>query len=186
MSVLDIGCGCGELIKKIIGFIKERESTITLVDSPEMLSAIPESKFIEKVSGEFPGCSNRIKGRFDAIICYSVMQYVLGQHCVFNYIENIIELLKPQGQALLGDIPSLGKRKRLFNSEQGKKLHRELYGEAMLPDDFTVGRSGAFNDQILTSVIQYARERGVDAYLLPQSSDLHFANRREDILLVKP
>ena len=42
------------------------------------------------------------------------------------------------------------------------------------------------DDAILLSLLARARGAGCDAYLVPQSSDLPMANRREDILIRKP
>jgi hypothetical protein len=38
----------------------------------------------------------------------------------------------------------------------------------------------------MVSVLLRARAQGCDAYWLPQPADLPMANRREDILIIKP
>jgi hypothetical protein len=42
------------------------------------------------------------------------------------------------------------------------------------------------DDAVVMSLIQRARAQGFDAYVLPQSQALPMANRREDILIVRP
>ena len=42
------------------------------------------------------------------------------------------------------------------------------------------------DDSILVSLLLRARGQGFDAYLLPQRPTLPMANRREDLLIVRP
>jgi hypothetical protein len=42
------------------------------------------------------------------------------------------------------------------------------------------------DDAVVMSLIQRARAQGFDAYVVPQAPALPMANRREDILIVRP
>ena len=42
------------------------------------------------------------------------------------------------------------------------------------------------DDAVVFSLLQRARAQGFDAYVLPQKVNLPMANRREDILIVRP
>ena len=42
------------------------------------------------------------------------------------------------------------------------------------------------DDSVVMSVLMRCRNQGFDAYILPQSQSLPMANRREDILVVRP
>jgi hypothetical protein len=44
----------------------------------------------------------------------------------------------------------------------------------------------AIDDAVVMSLILRCREAGFDAYVLPQGLDLPMANRREDILIIRP
>ena len=45
---------------------------------------------------------------------------------------------------------------------------------------------GAIDDAALVALVSRARATGFDAYLLPQRDGLPMANRREDLLVVRP
>ena len=44
---------------------------------------------------------------------------------------------------------------------------------------------GQIDDGVILGVLQRYRGFGYDSYLLPQNENLPFANRREDILIVR-
>ena len=45
---------------------------------------------------------------------------------------------------------------------------------------------GVIDDSVVAAVLSRARLQGYDAYVMPQSPDLPMANRREDILIIRP
>jgi len=45
---------------------------------------------------------------------------------------------------------------------------------------------GKIDDSVLVGMLMRARNAGFEAYLLPQSPELPMANRREDLLIVRP
>jgi hypothetical protein len=42
------------------------------------------------------------------------------------------------------------------------------------------------DDGVILGIVDRMRRRGFDAYVVPQSESLPLANRREDILIVRP
>jgi SAM-dependent methyltransferase len=188
--VLDIGPGCSDLPALLAGHCKVHGHHLALVDSAEMLALLPEAPFIEKRAARFPDCTEFIdenQGAFDAILCYSVLHYVLIDVAFFRFLDAMLSLLAPGGQLLIGDIPNVSKRKRFFVSEAGKRFHREFM---KVDEDPAVAFNRIEYDQIddavVMALLQRARAAGFDAYVLPQASTLPMANRREDILVTRP
>ena len=46
--------------------------------------------------------------------------------------------------------------------------------------------AGRIDDGVILGIVDRMRRRGFDAYVVPQSESLPLANRREDILIVRP
>ena len=52
--VVDIGCGCDDVVNKIIGIAKQNRHELYLLDAPEMLDLIDGDGNIHKIPGKFP------------------------------------------------------------------------------------------------------------------------------------
>ena len=88
---------------------------------------------------------------------------------------------------LIGDIPNISKRKRFFRSAAGVAYHQAFMKTDEEPVvDFNTIEDGKIDDAVLLSLLLRCRTAGFDAYLLPQASALPMANRREDILIMRP
>lgn len=190
-AVLDIGPGCSNLATSLIDLCRKREHRLVLVDSAEMLELLPSASILEKVVGRFPEeCLPFIeaeRGRFDAILVYSVVQYVFAEANVFSFLDRALELLTEGGQLLIGDIPNQSMRKRFFGSESGIRFHQRFTGRDERPlVEHNVLAPGHMDDAVVLSLILRARAAGFHAYLMPQASSLPMANRREDVLIVRP
>jgi SAM-dependent methyltransferase len=189
LSVIDIGCGCGVLARHLIELCEERGHQLTLVDSPEMLGQLPESG-ARRIPGQFPepkGSFEALAGRVDAVLVYSVLQYVFEAQSLFGFVDAALELLAPGGSLLLGDVPNISKRKRFFASERGAAFHREFMGSRDDPEvAFNVIEPGKLDDSVILALLGRARSQGFDAYVLPQPQDLPLATRREDLLARRP
>ena len=186
-TILDVGCGCSPLVNEIIAQAKSRETELILVDSKEMLSNISgDTNKVKMVEGMFPAIPElfeQYQSKVDYIICYSVFHYVFIQGNYLNFIHRSIELLKPGGAMLIGDIPNITKRERLLNSEEGREFVKEY--DTQSGDTSHENVSEKMDDSIVFSILQRMRSFGVESYLLPQNKNLPMSNRREDILLVK-
>jgi 2-polyprenyl-3-methyl-5-hydroxy-6-metoxy-1,4-benzoquinol methylase len=189
-QVLDIGPGCSDLPRLEMDLCREHGHHLTLIDSSEMLSLVPDESFIEKISGLFPYCEELVlksKGKMDVILCYSVIHYAIVETPIFRFLDTALALLAPGGQMLIGDVPNVSKRKRFFASEKGIEFHQQFMKTSDKPEvEFNRIEQDKIDDAVIFSLTQRARTAGFDAYIIPQDSALPLANRREDILIVRP
>ena len=186
-KILDIGCGCTELVEYIIEHSKFSKSELYLIDSKEMLDNITSSsleKNIHLISGYFPNIENLKPNSFDSILVYSVLQYVFLEQSLYKFIHKCIDLLKPGGRLLLGDIPNISARTRFLNSEDGIKFKNNIV-DLNNSLQFKHENEERIDDTIVLSILSRYRNFNCETYLLPQPATLPFGNRREDILIIK-
>jgi len=188
--VLEIGPGCSLLPVILASHCRNHEQQLVLVDSQEMLSLLPDARFIEKIAGRFPHIDNlfnKYKNKINSIIAYSVIQYVFAESNLWDFLDCALSLLTDGGEMLLGDIPNMTMRKRFFSSAAGIQCHREYTGRDELPVvHFNQLEPGQIDDSVVIAILSRARSQGFHAWVLPQAVDLPMANRREDILIRKP
>ena len=190
-TVVDIGAGCGALALLLIEYCLERNDTLVLIDSEEMLAQLPDDKGIIKIPAYYPNdCQNFLDeyaGKADAVLTYSVLHYVFDEGNLFKFLDATLGLLAVGGEFLVGDVPNISKRKRFFSSPTGVRFHQEFMKTEDLPQvEFNRIESGQMDDAVLISLMSRARLAGFDAYILPQSENLPMANRREDIFIKRP
>jgi 2-polyprenyl-3-methyl-5-hydroxy-6-metoxy-1,4-benzoquinol methylase len=190
-TVFDIGCGCSDLPRLLAETCRRQGHALVLCDSAEMLGHVPDEPFARKATGRFPtDCAELVAGfagRVDAILVYSVLQYVFVEGSVFDFVDACLSLLAPGGQLLLGDIPNHSKRKRFFLSAAGVAHHRAFTGTNEVPAvGFNALERSKIDDAVVLAILGRARAAGFDAYVVPQAPDLPMANRREDVLIVRP
>ena len=188
--VLDIGPGCSELPTMVRNRCEDNENTLLLVDSEEMLAHHPDGERVRKFSGRFPDCPALLEeyaGRVDAIIAYSVLHYVFPSASVHAFLDEAMKLLAHGGHMLIGDVPNVSKRRRFFSSPAGREFHRRFTGSDD-PPEVTWGalEPGKIDDAVMMGLVARARGAGYDAYVVPQAAELPMANRREDLLVVRP
>jgi 2-polyprenyl-3-methyl-5-hydroxy-6-metoxy-1,4-benzoquinol methylase len=188
--VLDIGPGCSDLPNLLIEHCEALRHRLVFIDSEEMLAALPDKSFLRKQPGSFPRIAHALTEyveAFDAIICYSVLQYAFVEEPVFGFVDSALGLLKPGGAMLIGDIPNASMRRRFLASAAGAEFHRHHTGRDEDPDvTFNVPVAGEIDDAVVAAILARSRAAGVDAWVVPQPSHLPMANRREDILLRRP
>jgi cyclopropane fatty-acyl-phospholipid synthase-like methyltransferase len=190
--ILDIGCGCSDLPTLLMDRAQSKLQSLVLIDSAEMLSQLPDvaGTYIRKVPAKYPNCSDllvELQGRVDAIIIYSVIQYIFADGNIFDFIDKSLVLLAPSGRMLIGDIPNVSMRKRFFSSENGIKHHQDFTGTNEIPDvKFNHIEAKHVDDSVIMSIVSRVRAAGFHAFIVPQPSNLPMANRREDILIVRP
>lgn len=185
LKVLDIGCGASELTRKLASDCLAMKHKLVLLDSKEMLKNLKLSKEVEMYAGKFPDkkFTEKHQAHFDCILCYSVLFYVFANDNVFDFIHQALDVLKPGGRLLLGDIPNVDKRDRFLNSEDGKKFLKK--GKQLKGSTAHENRSQKMDDSVVMAILNRYRSHGMETYLLPQNDDLPMANRREDILIIK-
>ena len=188
--VLEIGPGCSDLAFYLIKYCIDHHHELFLIDSKEMLSHLPDHERVFKYVGYYPNCPDlldRLKGTVDIIICYSVFHYIFKESNTWDFIDKTLLLLSPGGHLLIGDIPNISKRKRFFASETGVQFHKKFMQTNEPPEVyFNKIEEGAIDDAVIMALIMRARIAGFDAYILPQPPQLPMANRREDILIIRP
>jgi hypothetical protein len=190
-TVFDIGCGCSELPLLLADLCRRQGHELILCDSAEMLSHIPDEAFVHKVVGRFPtdvaGLVSEYAGRVNAILVYSVVQYVFVEGSVFDFVDACLSLLAPGGQLLIGDVPNASKRKRFFASAAGVRHHQAFTRTDEVPAvAFNTLERSKIDDAVVLAILGRARAAGFDGYVVPQAPDLPMANRREDVLIVRP
>lgn len=190
-TVVDIGPGCSTLPRRIIDLAERQEHTLLLVDSAEMLAALPDAAGICKVAGFYPRETSEALepylGRVDVVLCYSVLHYLYVETNLFDVLDRTLALLAPGGRCLFGDVPNVSMRKRFFSSDAGVAHHRAYTGTTELPRVvWPELETGRIDDAVILGLVARARAAGFDAYVLPQSPALPMANRREDLLFVRP
>lgn len=187
-KILDVGCGCSDLVNLLMNYSANNNIELTLIDSDEMLRLLPDNlNGITKIPGIFPDIEflNNEKEIYDVIIVYSVIQYAFRHQNIFSFIHKCVELLKPGGRLLLGDIPNVSSRNRFLKSEEGIKFSNksnDINNEKMQFVHFDDER---IDDAIIFSIMSRFRNFNCETYLLPQKAGLPFSNRREDILIIK-
>jgi hypothetical protein len=188
--VLDIGPGCSGLALRLIEHCGERGHTLILVDSAEMLAHLPEGEHVRRYAALYPNCPQlfaEFEGRVHAILVYSVLQYIFAEGNVFDFLDRSLGLLAPGGAMLLGDIPNVSKRKRFFSSAAGVACHRQFTGRDETPMVvFNRIEAAKIDDSVILALLMRCRSAGYDAYIVPQGPELPIANRREDLLIIRP
>lgn len=188
--VVDIGCGCGVLARYTIEQIGRAGGEIWTVDSPEMLARLPDAPHVRKLPGRFPEDADalaQLRARVDAVICYSVLQYVFKEGNCCDFVDACMELLAPGGAMVIGDIPNASMRNRFLSSGAGRAYHAEHYGGDSEPEVRAPGVwRGEIDDAVVLGLLARARGAGFHAFVVPQSAALPMANRREDVVIVRP
>src|ERR1051326_8027495 len=133
--VVEIGPGCSGLPHLLIDLCRRMESTLVLVDSPEMLARLPGDGLVRKEAGRFPADVplDDLAGRVDVVLVYSVLHYVFEHEDLDVFLDGALALLAPGGSMLLGDIPNASKRRRFFTSDAGGAFHRRFTGDDSSP-----------------------------------------------------
>lgn len=190
-TVLEIGPGCSRLPMMLAEVCRQRGHELHFVDSPEMLAQLPEEEFIHKWPGRYPDDVDtlfmQLSGKVNAIIAYSVIQYVFAEGNLWDFLDRTLSLLADGGEILFGDVPNVTMRKRFFSSAEGIRCHHEYTGRDELPEvRFNELERGQMDDSVVLSILSRARAQGFHAWVVPQGGGLPMANRREDILIRKP
>jgi hypothetical protein len=193
--VLDIGPGSSSLPLALIEHCARQQHRLVLVDSAEMLALLPDHPAVSKIGGAFPAVLPAVQsaaqstapGGYDAILVYSVAQYVFAEGNLWSFVDLAAGLLNPGGALLIGDLPNVSMRKRFLSSAAGREHHRRHVDPNGLPQvDFNRLEPGQIDDAVVFAILQRMRLAGFDAFVLPQPPELPQASRREDILIRRP
>lgn len=146
---------------------------------------MPQTDNVRKWVGRFPNLpelTNTLPDYFDAILVYSVIQYVEDKKSLFQFIDTACKLLAPGGRLLIGDIPNDNMRSRFALTDAG----RHFFGRWAKHEGLD-SRAGThclrIGDEEVLQILESLRKRQLNAWLVPQSLGLPMASRREDILI---
>lgn len=192
-TILEIGCGVGLLLSPL----SRKAARAVGIDHEHCIERYKEfgvPKNVELISGRWPLVT--LTETFDCIVVYSVMHYLKDQDEAFQFIDKALLSLKPNGKILLADIPNVNMAQRFQSSEIKEQVTQE-YGalKALHENDETQAQSSIFSnameldvyldDCFALNLLKDMRERGYDAFILPQPRELPFSYSREDILIWK-
>ena len=107
--MVDIGCGANALTDGLLARCHENEHRVVLIDSPEVLAHHHAGSHVRLEAGRFPDMPSYLTeaaGSCDAVVAYSVLQYVFAEASVHAFVDAALTLLAPGGRLLLGDLPS--------------------------------------------------------------------------------
>lgn len=195
-SFLEIGCNAGALLVPLAGKVR----SATGIDHPNCLdkcraAGIPDN--LSLVPGPWPEAAAELRGAFDAILIYSVIQCLPSADAAETFLEKAAEFLAPGGRMLVGDLPNKDKKARFLATEFGRSFEAQyVQKRAQLVDADRKAMQKAFepalpmtdfvDDEFVLALCARFRRRGFDAYLLPQADQVPFHLTREDLLVVRP
>jgi cyclopropane fatty-acyl-phospholipid synthase-like methyltransferase len=190
--ILDIGCGPGTLVLPLSFFAKE----VCGIDNSSAIGRInkksKELDNINTISGNFLDMDFSSSKLYEKIIIYSVIQYLSSEDELLYFLEKAFKLLSPGGRLLIGDIPNIDKKNRYEKSPSG--IRECSYWKQKISDiskTSTVNSNNCLdedliniNDACYLNIINFARSKGFESYLLPEPGNLPFGKTRDDILIV--
>jgi len=190
-KVVDIGSGCGSFTGCFVEHCARMQHDLTAVDSAEMLAHLRDAPCVRKVPGRFPGnaaaVAATVPGGADVVLAYGVLSAVFVDANPFTFVDAAAALLAPSGRLLIGDIPNVSKLRRFLAGDAGVRYHKEYMRTDEPPRLAAFEPPGdRIDDGVVLGILDRVRRSGYDAYVLPQSDALPLANRREDILIVRP
>ena len=188
-DLLEIGCGPGNLLGPLSEFV----NSATGIDNARVIDVLNNryaDSQIKSYKGNFFDLS--LSTKYEKILIYSVLHYLSDQDEVYRFIEKSLDLVKPGGKLLLGDLPNINAKERLVNTKFGKtfrdKWNKKLeksgatdFFSKLDPDDKLV----VFTDELIVNILSDFRKKGFLTFLYPQNSNLPFGLSREDILIEK-
>jgi cyclopropane fatty-acyl-phospholipid synthase-like methyltransferase len=190
--LFEIGCGVGLLLIPLaqhfaMAMGMDHESCIVRMKK----SGIPAN--VELIAGRWP--ETHVSKDFDCILVYSVLHYLSGRRSADEFIDRCLEILKPGGKLLLGDIPNMDSLRRYqtsrFGIEYGKKWNimksKSITQHRQFEDVFAKVRKIApyLTDDYIMKLISRLRRMGYEAYVMAQKQELPFSHSREDVLIWK-
>lgn len=173
-TFVDIGGGSSELTLALNNALIRRNYSHIIVESPEMLKHLPSDVQIRAVEGRFPDnleILREITSKPSAILVYSVMQYVVKDGILDEFLDGIFALMEPGSISILGDLPNNDMRNR---KREASNLRLE----------FSDARP--ISDSLIMEIMRKCNDQGLNTYLTYQFRDLPLSAHRLDLILHKP
>jgi len=187
-NILEIGCGCSLPVRELINHCKKKKHHLVLVDSPNMLSRLPDHVFLKKIPHRFPEKQNFLKDyqkKFDVIIIYSVIHAIYEHQNVFTFLDRAVSLLKEGGHLFVGDMANVSKKRRFLSSQGGRRFHMRWAKGKPPPRIQWLATYEDFDDSVVAQLFLRYRLMGLETYVLPQGEGLPLNQTREDLLIVR-
>ena len=187
-NLLDIGCGPGTLLIPLSKVVE----MVCGIDNEAVIQRI-EKKYKDKgnittISGNFLEIESQQLKLYSKIVIYSVVHYLSSQDELFQFLLKALKLLKPGGRMLIADIPNLDKKTRFENTNYGKneikKWQKKVANKPVFVDWSVDQDLIKIDDDCYLSILKFARDKGFESYLLPESENLPFGRTRDDILII--
>ncbi len=175
-SVLDVCCGNGMLTQEI----SKKCNKIIGIDQSENLITVAKNHFLNNccsfLVGEAQEIPLLVKTQFDKIYLEFSFQYFDQKNEGKKVIQSLLEVLKPQGQLFLGDIPEKGKEKKLYNTPKKKAYYRL----AKIKGSNTMGKF--WSSEKIDTICQQLNVKGQK---ITQPEHLPYSHYRFDYLIQK-
>lgn len=188
-TLLEIGCGPGNLLVPLANFCAEATGIDNEAAIERLNKRLAKDSKLIGIAGNFLEI-NLHTTAFDKILVYSVLQYLSSKKEALDFTDRALALLQPGGRLLLGDLPNRTKKSRFIISKTGQQTAKNwdelLKGSGSHPIEIKQVDSNmvTVDDSFLLDLMKHIRNKGFEAYLLPQPLDLPFGGSREDILVI--
>ena len=188
-DLLEIGCGSGQLLIPISFMVR----SVKGIDHKEMIRRLRE-RFGELgeqlVEGDFME-TEFTERSFDKVLVYSVLHCLENLESAKIFSKKALDLVKPGGILLLGDIPNADLKSRFENSSEGRSFcdnwKRNLERDGNICSIKGVREEILFkpDDKSIANLLKSLNTADTTSFLLPQDKDLPFGNTRVDIIVKK-
>jgi SAM-dependent methyltransferase len=194
-KLLEIGCGPGRLIIPMSFFVRRAVG----IDHPDVVARL-KARFtapeLAVIGANFLDYRPEPGEAYDKILIYSVLTSLADATEAFAFVDKAVDLLKPAGRLLVGDIANIDRKRRFLATRFGQEFDRrwkeQQRAAGAAPAEAERDRlwqpdASAFDpdDAFVCELVRRARGRGFDAYCLPQTPDLPYGHTREDVLICR-
>lgn len=165
--VLDLGCADGALFSRIAPHI----SSAVLVDySAKMADRVRQRLGDKPITFRQADASAFCEGEalFDKVLCYSVIHYLDSFAAFERMLQNVFQMLKPGGRALIGDIPLTELQVSHDNTWMTRVMSRVYV---------------SYSEK---GILEASRRHGFVAEMVGQPANFLFSDIRRDLVLTKP
>ncbi len=195
-SFLDVGCGYGHLTDLFIDYIGKNKLESTFIDNDNIINKLVEenkTKNIQFLSGLFGVNDFDHIGKFDRILCYSVLHYTSNPEL---FVDLLVQHLNSYGILMIGDIPNISQKARFISSQKGRLFDQEYKTLNNIPFipfensrdflDSCNNEQKLIDDNLFSIIHKKYTSMNYDVYLLPQfNKHLPFNNTRVDLVIRK-
>ncbi|MDC0990022.1 class I SAM-dependent methyltransferase [Rhodospirillales bacterium] len=186
-DLLEIGCGVGNLLIPL-SFHSATCTGIDHINLIETLNQRYKSYNLNLIGEDF--LNTALDMQFDKILIYSVILLMPDKPMLYQFIDKALDLLKPTGRLLLGDLNNIDLKNRFLASDKGRAFQVEWKKQVARHSEGggpkTSGATLEFDDQVLMELLLYIRSKGFNSFLVEQNESLPFGHTREDIIVSGP